>query len=96
MAFTRYFTPWAEQVKKTYSHTPDRSEQRLRCIPLVYQVGMIKCGTTDLYYNLMQHPLIQGGGYKEPHYWGHFRFTGQCVGETKCMCITSSQSVPIT
>ena len=76
--YKKYFNRWAVQVKELYSHAAaDNPGQRLRCLPLVYQIGIAKCGTTDLYFNLLQHPLIQSGGYKEPHYWSLFRFRGQ-------------------
>jgi N-acetylgalactosamine 4-sulfate 6-O-sulfotransferase len=42
---------------------------RLRCLPLVYIIGVAKCGTSDLFYTLATHPQITIGATKEPFFW---------------------------
>lgn len=37
------------------------------CLPYVFLLGMPKCGTTDLYKKLRQHPDM-GSIRKEPHW----------------------------
>ncbi|KAI8520556.1 Carbohydrate sulfotransferase 15 [Branchiostoma belcheri] len=53
---------------------------RLRCLPYFYIIGMPKCGTSDLYYRLTQHPDVVGGLKKEPHYWTRKCFYNQMTG----------------
>ncbi|KAJ8042328.1 Carbohydrate sulfotransferase 15 [Holothuria leucospilota] len=45
---------------------------KLRCLPYFYQIGMPKCGTTDLWNKLIKHPQIQNVP-KEPHWWAKRR-----------------------
>ncbi|CAH1266651.1 CHST15 [Branchiostoma lanceolatum] len=59
---------WESLTKKRTGHF------RLRCMPYFYIIGMPKCGTTDLYYRLTQHPDVVGGMVKEPHWWTRRRF----------------------
>ncbi len=42
---------------------------RTRCVPYVYLIGVTKSGTTDLFANLVEHPDVVAGTYKEPQYW---------------------------
>ena len=42
---------------------------RLRCLPLVYIIGVSKCGTSDLFETLVTHPHITSGATKEPFFW---------------------------
>ena len=42
---------------------------RVRCLPLVYLVGVTKSGTTDLYGNIVQHPDVVRPATKEPMWW---------------------------
>lgn len=44
----------------------------LRCVPYFYLIGMPKCGTTDLWDKIVQHPQVQGVP-KEPHWWARRR-----------------------
>ncbi|XP_035685602.1 carbohydrate sulfotransferase 15-like [Branchiostoma floridae] len=45
----------------------------LRCLPYFYIIGMPKCGTSDLYYRITQHPDVVRARRKEPEWWtkGH-------------------------
>ena len=45
------------------------SNWRMRCLPLVYLVGVTKSGTTDLYTRLMGHPDVMRPAHKEPMWW---------------------------
>ncbi|XP_072034286.1 carbohydrate sulfotransferase 15-like isoform X2 [Amphiura filiformis] len=47
---------------------PKESGDGLLCLPYFYLAGMPKCGTTDLWRKLIQHPLIAKTS-KEPHWW---------------------------
>ncbi|XP_057704684.1 carbohydrate sulfotransferase 15-like [Corythoichthys intestinalis] len=47
---------------------------RLRCLPYFYIIGQPKCGTTDLFHRLLQHPDIKFNIMKEPHWWTRKRF----------------------
>ncbi|XP_071812874.1 carbohydrate sulfotransferase 15-like isoform X1 [Apostichopus japonicus] len=40
----------------------------LQCVPYFYQLGSYKCGTTDLWDKLIQHPDVLPVA-KEPHWW---------------------------
>ncbi|XP_071821618.1 carbohydrate sulfotransferase 15-like isoform X1 [Apostichopus japonicus] len=40
----------------------------LQCVPYFYQLGSYKCGTTDLWDKLTQHPDVLPVA-KEPHWW---------------------------
>ncbi|XP_035686733.1 carbohydrate sulfotransferase 15-like [Branchiostoma floridae] len=42
---------------------------RLRCLPYFYIIGMPKCGTTDLYYRINQHPDVVSASKNEPNWW---------------------------
>lgn len=50
----------------------DEVSQKLWCLPYFYQIGMPKCGTTDLWDKLVQHPQVQNVP-KEPHWWSKRR-----------------------
>ncbi|PIK58282.1 putative carbohydrate sulfotransferase 15-like [Apostichopus japonicus] len=45
----------------------------LQCVPYFYQLGSYKCGTTDLWDKLTQHPDVLPVA-KEPHWWALRRF----------------------
>ncbi|XP_050392574.1 carbohydrate sulfotransferase 15 isoform X1 [Patella vulgata] len=50
---------------------------RVRCLPYFHLVGVDKCGTTDLWGRIRQHPQIlpnAGIGGKETHWWSWRRF----------------------
>ncbi|XP_072030896.1 carbohydrate sulfotransferase 15-like [Amphiura filiformis] len=44
---------------------------RTRCLPYFYLGGAPKCGTTDLWFNLLRHPDVFSPAHfnKEPHFW---------------------------
>ena len=46
---------------------------RLRCLPYFFLAGQPKCGSTDLYRKLMEHPHIAATPVKEPHWWAKNR-----------------------
>ena len=52
------------------------SSNELICMPYFFLGGFPKCGTTDLFSNLRQHPEILQGRLKEIHWWTIYRFTG--------------------
>ncbi|XP_071842238.1 carbohydrate sulfotransferase 15-like isoform X2 [Apostichopus japonicus] len=45
----------------------------LQCVPYFYQLGACKCGTTDVWDKLIQHPDVLPVA-KEPHWWALRRF----------------------
>ena len=47
---------------------------RLRCLPLVYIVGVAKSGTSDLFATLSSHPHVTAGATKEPFFWDRLRW----------------------
>lgn len=50
-------------------HSVGDKKYRLRCLPYFYIIGQPKCGTTDLYRRLKQHPALRFNLYKEYHWW---------------------------
>ena len=63
------------KMQKTVMERRSRGQSwRLRCLPLVYQVGVMKCGTSDLFYSLTSHPDIIRPPAKEPNYWNQIRY----------------------
>ncbi|CAG5114566.1 unnamed protein product, partial [Candidula unifasciata] len=46
----------------------------LRCLPYAYIVGFSKCGTSDLFSRIIQHPDVVHFGLKEKHWFDYFRF----------------------
>ncbi len=59
-----------EEMRILYSNRLAHGESwRMRCAPYLYIVGVTKSGTTDLFANLIEHPDIVPGTYKEPMYW---------------------------
>ncbi|GFO15684.1 sulfotransferase [Plakobranchus ocellatus] len=56
----------------------DSRNSSISCLPYVYLAGFPKCGTTDLYFRLIQHPLIVSGLCKEPHYLTRFMYLTRC------------------
>lgn len=55
-------------------HTPNSTEINFGCIPKVYFIGFPRSGSTQLYNMLINHPLIQGGINKEPHWWTRSKY----------------------
>ena len=41
----------------------------LRCLPYFYLAGAPKCGTSDLWFNLLRHPQVYDKVGKECHFW---------------------------
>eukprot|EP00057_Strongylocentrotus_purpuratus_P020638 XP_011675112.1 PREDICTED: uncharacterized protein LOC100888984 [Strongylocentrotus purpuratus] len=48
------------------------ANQRMRCLPYFYVMGMPKCGTTDLYAKIVRHDSVVNL-LKEPHWWARKR-----------------------
>ena len=48
---------------------------RIRCLPLVYIIGVAKCGTTDIFENLKHHPSVVKGATKEPMFWNFSKWS---------------------
>ena len=50
----------------------------LYCLPYFFMIGMAKCGTTDLYRRMMEHPQIVSVPHqlKEAHWWNFVRSRG--------------------
>lgn len=48
--------------------------ERIRCLPYFHVIGLSKCGTSDLFTRLSNHPQVLTGFIKEPNWWSHFRF----------------------
>ena len=46
----------------------------LRCFPYFYVAGFPKCGTTDLYSEIIKHPMIAKADIKGSHWWSRQRF----------------------
>ena len=44
------------------------------CLPYFFLGGFPKCGTTEFYSQLIQHPHVAEAGWKEPHWWTRTRF----------------------
>lgn len=65
-----------ERIPKTFnSHFKSPCwfhDGKLKCLPYFYLIGMPKCGTTDLWDKLVQHPQVQSVP-KEPHWWSKRR-----------------------
>ncbi|XP_069755845.1 carbohydrate sulfotransferase 15 [Narcine bancroftii] len=62
--------------QKNWKHLQHHNgeHERLRCLPYFYIIGQPKCGTTDLYNRLRQHPELSFSILKEPHWWTRKRF----------------------
>ncbi|XP_046381809.2 carbohydrate sulfotransferase 15-like [Haliotis rufescens] len=50
----------------------------LRCLPYFYLIGQAKCGTTDLFTRITQHPSILSPMTKEPFWVFPLRFQKGC------------------
>ncbi|XP_011674210.2 carbohydrate sulfotransferase 15-like isoform X2 [Strongylocentrotus purpuratus] len=48
-------------------------QNELYCLPYFYIIGVDKCGTTDLWDKITQHPDVLASVPKEPHWWGKRR-----------------------
>ncbi|PNW71586.1 hypothetical protein CHLRE_16g660390v5 [Chlamydomonas reinhardtii] len=44
-------------------------DSKFRCAPYFHILGVSKCGTTDLYHRLSQHPQLFESRNKGPHWW---------------------------
>ncbi|XP_060570879.1 carbohydrate sulfotransferase 15-like [Ruditapes philippinarum] len=59
---------WEEQFD-----TGNERNSRLRCLPYFLIIGQPKCGTTDLFWKIAQHPDIEAPPIKELHWWSRSR-----------------------
>jgi N-acetylgalactosamine 4-sulfate 6-O-sulfotransferase len=68
-------------IKYLYAYSNPKNEvsqgdgPHLFCLPYFFLLGMAKCGTTDLYRRMMEHPQIAKvpPSLKEPHWWNFNR-----------------------
>ncbi|KAK7460332.1 hypothetical protein BaRGS_00038920 [Batillaria attramentaria] len=49
---------------------------RVRCVPYFYIAGCPKCGSTDLFYRITQHPQMASPSTKETRWFDRARFEG--------------------
>ena len=68
--------------------------RRLRCLPFFYLAGFSKCGTTDLYEQIMFHPEVFRPFVKEPQYWNWNRWKVIVEGHTQSG-FTHEQVIPL-
>ncbi|XP_022104259.1 carbohydrate sulfotransferase 15-like [Acanthaster planci] len=59
----------------------DVGTEELKCLPSFFLAGFPKCGTSDVYSKLYQHPGIVRTLKKEPHWWTRQRFNGSSLVE---------------
>ena len=65
---------------KLFQDRFNQTEQpwRLRCLPHVYLIGVLKSGTSNVYSTLLSnHQFIIGPPMKDPQYWNSFRTGGK-------------------
>nr|XP_057914454.1 carbohydrate sulfotransferase 15-like [Doryrhamphus excisus] len=75
--YSKSFSNTCETLRSNFRqqlHRQDGKLLRLRCLPYFYIVGQPKCGTTDLFFRLTQHPELNFLVMKEPHWWTRKRF----------------------
>ncbi|XP_030837200.1 carbohydrate sulfotransferase 15-like [Strongylocentrotus purpuratus] len=75
---TKELVKWAPEIfEKVPQHFLDnfknpcwvRDGAELNCLPYFYVIGMYKCGTTDIWTKIVDHPDCVDVP-KEPHWWG--------------------------
>ncbi|XP_011682709.1 carbohydrate sulfotransferase 15 [Strongylocentrotus purpuratus] len=75
---TKELVKWAPEIfAKVPQHFLDnfknpcwvRDGAELNCLPYFYVIGMFKCGTTDIWSKIVDHPDVVDVP-KEPHWWG--------------------------
>ena len=57
---------------------------QVRCLPLVYLIGVTKSGTTDLYDSIVMHPDVVMPAMKEPMWWNRNTIGNICRSRS-CM-----------
>ncbi|KAJ8024172.1 Carbohydrate sulfotransferase 15 [Holothuria leucospilota] len=57
---------FAPEFRNPCWYAPDK---QLLCLPHFYLLGFPKCGTTDLWYKINNHPKVAKTRRKETHYW---------------------------
>lgn len=73
------FSPAAKRIlaKMTehwkYELLVDENPKRLRCLPYFLIIGQPKCGSTDLFWKIANHPDIETPPIKELHWWSRSR-----------------------
>ncbi|KAJ8317755.1 hypothetical protein KUTeg_005659 [Tegillarca granosa] len=58
---------WSKRIAR------DKEPKRLRCLPYFFIVGQPKCGSTDLFNRIIQHPDVISPAIKETHWWSRNR-----------------------
>ena len=67
-------------TKNWKKHIAAKTKWRIRCLPYFYVAGVLKCGTTDIFASLQQHPQVTRPLIKEPMWWARGRWQhGTCV-----------------
>jgi len=69
-----YFSPEFEVSKQRAPCWIDTRTTKRLCLPIALMLGNPKCGTTDMFLHLKEHPQIQPPNAKEPHYWTRTTF----------------------
>ena len=57
-----------------------RLNGRLRCLPAIFILGEMKCGTTSLFAQLSQHPLLVPPQRKEPRFFSASSWKARSLG----------------
>ena len=76
MYYILYFQPTVNFLPNYRMPCLKTNNGSVLCMPSVYLAGVAKCGTTDLYKNLIKHPNVMQT-IKEPQWWGAKRFQNQ-------------------
>lgn len=63
----RLMTEWNTRLAR------DQIPQRMRCLPYFFIIGQPKCGSTDLFRRILQHPDVVSPPIKELHWWSRNR-----------------------
>ncbi|XP_062505208.1 carbohydrate sulfotransferase 15-like isoform X2 [Corticium candelabrum] len=70
-AYTNMGVHWSYEKLETL--LLQKKAPTLLCLPYFLLIGMPKCGTTDLYRRIVQHPQVIAPASKEPHWWSKRR-----------------------
>ncbi|RUS85537.1 hypothetical protein EGW08_006680 [Elysia chlorotica] len=82
----RYLEPPAflpQYKNPCWWHNSKDGTKVFRCLPYFYLAGFPKCGTTDLYFRLQQHPFVVPAIQKEPHFLTRFMYKTGCSKQYK-------------
>lgn len=88
----KHLKPWRflpEYKNPCWMEKNEYEGNNLRCLPYLFIAGFPKCGTTDLYFRLTQHPYIEPGATKEPHSLTRFMYKAACASKYKYLQASS-------